>query len=118
MATGVIDRVAIGGNTGVFSLPYTTCSTAAGTAAKTADKTGFVLATGAMVAVKFTNANTAANPTLNINSTGAKSICQYGVTAAGLNSWKAGAVLIFVYDGTSWVSTTAPRAYSIDDENL
>ena len=85
---------------------YTTCSTAASTAAKTAALTNFVLTTGSAVKVKFTNTNTASNPTLNVNSTGAKSIMQYGVTPAGITppeSWDDGAVVEFVYDGTNWV---------------
>ena len=53
---------------------YGTCSTAAATAAKTVSLSGFSLFTGATVAVMFSNGNTAANPTLNINSTGAKTI--------------------------------------------
>lgn len=121
MATQIINRIAIGGNTGVITLPYGTCSTAASTAAKTTTITGAVLETGAMVAVKFTNANTAANPTLNVSSTGAKSIYQYGTTAIGGSantSWKAGAVVIFVYDGSGWVSMSAPRAANVDDGSL
>lgn len=85
---------------------YTTCSTAANTAAKTAALTNFVLTTGSAVKIKFTNTNTAANPTLNINSTGAKPIMMYGSTVSGQNensSWSAGAVVEFVYDGTNWV---------------
>ena len=53
---------------------YGTCSTAAGTAAKTVACTGFALVTGAEITVKFTVTNTAANPTLNVNNTGAKFI--------------------------------------------
>lgn len=85
---------------------YVTCSTASNTAAKTAALTNFVLTTGSAVKVKFTNTNTAANPTLNINSTGAKPIMQYGTTVAGTTateSWDDGAVVEFVYDGTNWV---------------
>lgn len=122
MATQIIDRITIGGNTGVFTLPYGTCSTAASTAAKTVSITGFPsLEAGAMVAVKFTYTNTVANPTLNVTSTGAKNICQYGTTVVGSaanTSWKAGAVVIFVYDGTSWVSMSAPRTANIDDGSL
>lgn len=85
---------------------YITCTTGASTAAKTATLANFVLTTGSAVKVKFTNSNTAANPTLNVNSTGAKPIMQYGTTAAGTTateSWDEGAVVEFVYDGTSWV---------------
>ena len=85
---------------------YTTCSTAASTAAKTAALTNFVLTTGSAVKVKFTNTNTAANPTLNVNSTGAKEIYINATTAAGTyarTSWAAGAVVTLVYDGSHWI---------------
>ena len=54
----------------------------------------------------MTNSNTVADPTLNVNSTGAKAIKCYGTTAPGTaesTSWIAGAVLSFTYDGTNWV---------------
>ena len=47
---------------------YATCSTAAATAAKTVALSGFALATGARVLVKFTVTNSAANPTLDVLS--------------------------------------------------
>lgn len=85
---------------------YGTCTTAAATAAKeVTDITDFTLATGAMVLVKMTNANTVANPTLNVNKTGAKNIYRYGTTApstSAATSWNAGSVVMLVYDGTYW----------------
>lgn len=87
----------------VLASHYGTCSTAAATAAKVVTLSGFKLATGAVIAVKFTYANTAASPTLNVNGTGAKSIAVYGSTAAGSGAWSAGEVVMFVYDGTRWV---------------
>lgn len=96
-----------GTNYSLGSTAYGVCGTAAGTAAKTVEMTGFKLATGATIFVKFTNANTAASPTLNVQSTGAKPIVLYGTTAAGTTAetsgWQAGAVLCLTYDGTSWV---------------
>lgn len=56
------------------------CSTASNTSAKTTDTsgdyimTGFSLIPGATVRVLFKNGNTASNPTLNVNGTGAKKI--------------------------------------------
>ena len=85
---------------------YAVCSTAAGTTAKTADITNFTLAVGRTVRIKFTNTNTAATPSLNVNGTGAKAIMMYGDTPAGNNpskSWVAGEVVQFVYDGTNWI---------------
>ena len=83
---------------------FCSCSTAAGTAAKTATLSNFQLKTGSTVHVTFTNANSVANPTLNINSTGAKTIRwnNANVTAA-TSPWAAGECVTFVYDGTYWV---------------
>ena len=114
MANKTINSVYVGsGDIGVFALPYGECSTAAATAAKTVTVQGdFVLEKGAMVVVKFTNANSVASPTLNVTpkggtATGAKPITRYGTTAASTGTtttgWRAGAVQIFIYDGTSWV---------------
>lgn len=85
-------------------IAYATCSTASATAAKVAVCTGFKLTTGATVLVKFSNTNSAASPTLNVNSTGAKPIVTYGTTAIQAYAWKAGQAVMVVYDGTSWVA--------------
>ena len=87
---------------------YGECTDSAGTVAKsvTVANPSFTLQTGAMVAVKFTNANSATNPTLNVNSTGAKSIMRYGTTVAGTSaaaSWNAGSIVLLMYDGTNWI---------------
>lgn len=87
-------------------LLYGECSTAAATAAKevTVDSS-FKLETGATVAVKFSNSNTAPSPTLNVNSTGAKQLVRYGTTYAGTaaeTSWPSGSVVSLLYDGTYW----------------
>lgn len=57
---------------------YAVCSTSAATQAKTCTCAGFVLTTGAEITVKFTSTNTQNNPTLNVNSTGAKPIYYRG----------------------------------------
>lgn len=90
-------------------LTYGTCSTAADTAAKTVSITGFVLVKGAVVNVTFTNANTAANPTLNISSTGAKNIRLNNANLTMQNSWDAGETVLFTYDGTYWVMQSARK---------
>lgn len=88
---------------------YGVCDTAQGTATKTVtiDNTGFALTTGVMVLIKFTNGSSVANPTLNINSTGAKAMHRYAGTSmsTGVNTGgiRAGAVKLFVYDGTQYV---------------
>ena len=93
-----------------MKIPYLTCATAAGTAAKTTTLvsgtfTSADLVSGAQVLVKFTNANGVASPTLSVNGTTAKSIRRYGTTApstSAATSWNAGSVVLFTYDGTYW----------------
>lgn len=99
----VIDSLNFDGTTeGIFTLPYGTCATVAATVAKVATATNFVLETGARIAIKFTYANSAASPTLNVNSSGAKAIYWHGAALASDQYWQAGAVLDFVYNGTQW----------------
>ena len=89
---------------------YGECGTAAATAAKEAtliDGDGFTLTKGVVVAIKFTNGNDAANPTLNVNGTGAKGMMTRGTQAMGTNGVSTGyysnAINFFIYDGTNWV---------------
>ena len=91
---------------GIF---YGICKTAASTKAKVAkliDDTGFVLAEGTIVLIKFENAATSSTMTLNVNGTGAKTLYQYGTTLMNSGTtttgWIAGAVVPFVYTGTGW----------------
>lgn len=95
-----IDGVNFDGTTDITH--YGTCSTAAGTAAKTVAVTGFNLVTGARVTVKFTVTNTAASPTLNVNGTGAKAIKYRGSTIS-TGYLAANRVYEFVYDGTDYL---------------
>ena len=87
---------------GVPPFYYGTCATAAATVAKVVTCSGFVLENGATIAVKFTYYNTGASPTLNVNSTGAIAIKQYGSTAASTYMWRSGEVVLFVYNGSYW----------------
>ena len=86
---------------------YGTCATAQGTAAKTTTIDGVTtLTTGLTIYVRFTNTNTIANPTLNVNSLGAVAIKRYGTTApstSATSSWNAGEVVSLTYDGTYWM---------------
>ena len=80
----VISKVKVDStNNLIASTCYGTCDTAAATAAKVAtiqDSQSFALQTGITVHIKFTNTNSVASPTLNVNSTGAKTIYRYGTT--------------------------------------
>lgn len=89
-------------------IPYGYCTTAAGTVAKTVTVSPAVteLTTGLTIAVKMQYANTGSNPTLNVNSLGAKAIKRYGTTAAGTSAaanWNANSVVMLTYDGTYWM---------------
>jgi hypothetical protein len=94
------------GVTGATVTRFCTCPTAAATAAKTVSSITngtFSLGTGSRVTVKFTYANTADNPTLNVNSTGAKSIYHNGSQiTTGTNKALLAGTCDFVYDGTQW----------------
>lgn len=93
------------GITGATITRFGTCGVGAGTAAKTVSVTAgtFALAAGSKVTVKFTYANTANSPTLNVNSTGAKNIFHQGVQiTSGENKSLLAGVVDFVYDGTQW----------------
>ena len=100
---------------------YATCSTAAATAAKTVALSGFALATGARVLVKFTVTNSAANPTLDVNGTGAKPI-QYRGAAIAAGTLAANRTYEFVYTGAQYelvgdvdTNTTYPLATASND---
>ena len=80
---------------------FLTCSTAIDTAAKTAAFANFVLEAGCLIAVKFTNGNSASGATLNVNSTGAKAI-QYNGSAIPTNAIVPNGIYLLVYDGTNW----------------
>lgn len=82
------------------NIPIGTCSTVAATAAKTVTFQNFVLTTGAHIAVKFTVANTASNPTLNVSGTGAKAI-RFNNANIPASYLKIG-LYEFIYDGTYW----------------
>lgn len=87
---------------------YATSSTAASTKEKVAtiipETDDWELYNGAVITVKFTNANTNSAPTLNINSTGNKNIKTYsgGNLSESEYKWDAGSTMSFVYDGTNW----------------
>ena len=94
-----IDGVSFNGTANISH--FGTCSTAAATAAKVVSCTGFTLAKGARIIVQFTVTNTAASPTLNVNSTGAKAIT-YRNAAISAGYLAANRVYEFVYDGTNY----------------
>lgn len=91
---------------------FVDCSTARSTAAKKVTITGFSLKTGAHIFVRFTDTGTSnpssGNLTLEVNSTGAKTIVD-GHTNNTALTYSSGflfynnTVAEFIYDGTYWV---------------
>ena len=79
-----------------------TCSTAADTVAKTATIQDFELTENAQVSIKFQNAISVNNATLNISTTGAKAI-YYNGNPIQSGVIKAGMIANMVYDGTNYV---------------
>lgn len=94
-----VDGLIIDGSSNRTS--YGTCSTAAATAAKTVSCAGVGLVTGAEITVRFTVTNTAANPTLNVNGTGAKAVYYRGASIPA-SYLAANRTYIFRYNGTQW----------------
>lgn len=86
---------------------YATCETASATVAKVATLAAgtLTLKAGATVAVRFTYANTASSPTLNVAGTGAKAIYTQGVRYA---YWRANQTVVFTYDGSYWRVASEP----------
>lgn len=127
MAGQVISKIIAGDSSKnlIASSFYGVCTTAATTTAKPVIivdpdiVTAITPVPGTLLTVKFTNSNTIASPTLTLyNNSGstttptqgsttllaAKAIHQVSGTTAGTNvktSWRAGAVVPFVYDGTN-----------------
>lgn len=80
---------------------YAICPTAAGTAAKTASLDHFALMPGVVLQVAFATVNTAANPTLNINATGAKPLTYCGVPVE-VGALAQGQVYTLIFSGNAW----------------
>lgn len=89
-------------NVQAFGIGYGTCATDATTAAKVVTLNGYSLNSGGMVAIKFTNGNTVANPTLNINNRGAKALFYKGAALTDTTLIQAGDIWTVVYDGTQY----------------
>ncbi len=131
MPNGYVSQIQINGGDvqNIGSCAYAVCDTLEDVVEKVVSFPNFVLKTGATIHVKFTYRNTAFNPELNVNGTGAKSILlntnldfnsslslssQYNVDQL----WLAGAIVTLTYDGTNWVVNnpsriTTPFAYNL-----
>ena len=85
----------------IIGLGYGVCSTAAATQAKEVTIANFLLLANMPITVKFTNAITVANATLNISMTGAKPLYMDG-TALNPYVVMAGMTATIIYDGTNY----------------
>ena len=84
---------------------YGTCNTSQATAEKAVVCEGFELSTGAIIGILFLIGNAAATPTLNVNSTGAKSIYVGSSTPSSTTNtlqWSNGTMCYFMYDGSGY----------------
>ena len=94
-----INNVSFDGSTDISS--FGTCATVAAAQVKVATLDNYSLVDGTIVVIRFTYTNTATNPYLNINNTGAKRI-YFGGYAAGTDtatSWMASEYVVFIYNG-------------------
>ena len=119
----VINQIKLGDvEYAIAASAYAECSTAADAAAKIASictdnettTSAFTLIKGVSVQVKFATTNSASNPTLNINGTGAKAIYYKGV-AIPANYLQQNCTYIFVYNGTQWDLVGTPSDSSSDN---
>lgn len=94
-----IDGVEFDGSAAIIH--YGACTVSASTKVKTVSCANFVLNTGSRIIVKFSNTNTASEPQLNVNSTGAKYI-YYKDAKITPSFLVTNGVYEFVYDGTYW----------------
>lgn len=105
-----------GGGDGTVTTWYGTCGTTASTTEKAVTCEDFELVKGAIIAILFTTGNTAASPTLNVNSLGAKSIYIGSSTPSSTTNafkWSANTLLTFMYDGTYFRYMGAESAGSV-----
>lgn len=108
------------GNGGVY---YGTCATAADVVEKVVVcKHYHTLKAGDIIVVTFTNSNTQAQPTLNVNNTGAVSVKMAysgGIVDLGSTS-QLRFTCTFIYDGTYWLIINQQNAIQLatSDGNL
>lgn len=85
---------------------YGLCSTAASTSPKTVSITGVTsdtLVNGSKIVVRFSNAQSYNGlPSLNVSSTGNKSVYYTDGTQTGQDAWGAGAIVTFTYYSGAW----------------
>ena len=98
----------------------TTCDTGASTATKDLAISGNVLKPGDLYVITMTYGNTAANPTLRINSVAATEapICDADGNALGSGAWKAGDIIKVLYTGTKYLMSTHAVVNALENGNM
>jgi cysteine sulfinate desulfinase/cysteine desulfurase-like protein len=91
--------------TGKIDFIAATCATAASTAAKVVTIAGYTLEAGTLIAVKYTNGNTASSPTINVNGGGAKAVRLSGgaptaTSGTGAAYCVTNGTVMYYYDGS------------------
>ena len=102
-----IDGVKFDGSSSIVH--FGRCDTAASTAIKDVSCEGFELVDGARIIVRFSNVNSATNPSLRIKTSSSTTLsaisihnyASYTVTNADYSSWGGGNAVEFVYDATN-----------------
>ena len=97
---GYIKDVKIGNDTHLIE-PICYSTTGGSGSTITADVPNFTLIEGAVITLKFTRASSGNTSTLNVNSTGAKTI-RYNNANISSGLLKKNRVYSFIYDGTYW----------------
>lgn len=93
-----------------------TTATAIATAAKVATLAGYTPAVGDLIALTLTAGNSAASPTLNINSLGAVAIRINNIAAnTTVATLTAGAVMLLYYNDTYWHMMGSQRTSDSDN---
>lgn len=94
---------------------YYECTTAGSTPEKTITIDSSVsLSVRISCKVKFTEKNTGANATMNINNTGAKPLFYNGVRAAANNSWYQDEIVDLYFDGTNYQAKSCADTLEYD----
>ena len=83
---------------------YGICSSTADFISKIVSSSGAVICKGTSISIKMTNTNTAAEPKLDVQSTGAKLIYANNepLTSNSRFNWRANTTQKFVFDGQYW----------------
>lgn len=101
----IIEQVNVDGTTyDIASTAYAICLTSATEATKIISSPyliGLASTIGVTIHVKFNNGNSALNPTLTISNGDA--VLNNAISISGIDTWEAGAIITFTYDGTNWV---------------